>query len=530
MDEFHWTEVDGVTTIWAEVSGPLRAQLLFRAGYGDETLITHGQTHLIEHLAFSGLNNAGQTHGGFVNAVFTGFSTVGSDQEVSGFLHHICGALTSLPADRLESEKQILRAEEAARSSNVHDYLFRWRYGAKGYGLCNMPQYGLRKVTIEQLQNYSTQKFTRQNAVLWLSDPPPADLRLYLPEGVKCPIPRLEPILPAFPCWFVDDTSGGIAVGSTVPRSFAGPILCEIITHRLYKRLRTTHALSYNPMVNYFPLDADTAHVTVYADSPKDHREKLAKEFGELIAGLGEIEPSEVENARQSLLKKMSGSLAPSPDDRRLAMLSAAAWAYLFGNKFETIEDLEAGYASVAASDVSRIGFDLQKTALFALPGEAKLQACFGEKAPFAVASAVKGRKIPHADAPINRERLVLSPEGVSHIWPDGSHLTVRYAELAAAYYFEDGCVCLISEDLCHVAVEPLLWRGGKDISREIREQVPEQMLFAEGSRTPDAIPRPRTTAWQRIRAFISLNRRWSILIFYIILFIICYLALMYRK
>jgi hypothetical protein len=37
--EVHWTEVDGVTTVWVDSPAPLKASLLFRTGRADETLV-----------------------------------------------------------------------------------------------------------------------------------------------------------------------------------------------------------------------------------------------------------------------------------------------------------------------------------------------------------------------------------------------------------------------------------------------------------------------------------------------------------
>lgn len=224
MTELHWTEIDQVITIWTDAPPPLRAGLLFRTGLADETLITAGQCHLIEHLALSAVSDAGQRHNGYIAGIVTGFLTVGQAQEVSSFIASICEALGSLPGNRLEGEKQILAAENAARQYDFRLNLLTRRYGVTGHGLVGALPLGLRMATIEQLQNYSTQRFTKENAVLWLSGPPPTDLLLSLPHGMKQPIPPLVPIRPTFPSWFVDDNCGGIASGSTVPRVAASTV------------------------------------------------------------------------------------------------------------------------------------------------------------------------------------------------------------------------------------------------------------------------------------------------------------------
>jgi hypothetical protein len=501
MTELHWTEVDQVAAIWADAPPPLKAGLLFRTGAADENLTIAGQTHLIEHLALSAVGDVARQHTGFVGGVATGFYTMGQVQEVSSFLTSLCDALTSLPGDRLEGEKQILAAENAARPYDVCSNLLMWRYGATGYGRLGMPQIGIRSATIEQLHQYSARRFTKENAVLWLSGPPPTDLRLRLPHGVKQLLPPLALIQQSYPSWFCDDACGGIAVGSMVPRVSASSLFCEIANKRLLERLRTARAVSYSPWVLYDPLNADTAHLVLYADSHQDRREELASEFGEVVEGLDKVDEAEVENARKQMLERWTGALAPPPADRMMMEVQRAAMDWIFGKEFESIETLATEMMSVRASDVSKFGRDVQATALFALPSKARIMLSMGVQAPPSIGRAVQGREILSIDAPLQRQRLVHGPEGVSLLHPDGTHLTARYSELAAALYFDDGCLVLFSPDASALTVEPTLWRDGQSVCRKIREQVPAHLLLAQGSRAADAIPKPMTTPWQRFRA-----------------------------
>jgi zinc protease len=406
-----------------------------------------------------------------------------------------------LPSNRLEGEKQILAAENATRPFDFRSNLLRWRYGVTVYGLIGMPQLGLRAATIEQLQDYSTQRFTKENAVLWLSGPPPTDLRLNLPHGVKLPLPPLVPIRQTFPSWFVDDACGGVATGSTVPRVPASTVFCGIAAKRLRERLRTLQAVSYAPTVFYDHLNADIAHLVLYADSDMDHRKELVNVFGEVFEGLDKVDVSEVEIARQVILEHLTGALAPPPADMMLMEVQRAANDWIFGNEFESIEALSIKMLSVTASDVSKFGRDVQASAMIALPGKAIIQPWTGKHASLSTGPAVHGRRTLSIDSPIQREWLEDGLDGVSALLPDGSHATVRFSELAAALYYEDGCVRLIDSDGTVLTVEPTLWRDGQSVCRRIREQVPAHLLLAQGSRSADVIPKPRTTAWQRFLA-----------------------------
>lgn len=263
MIELHFTEVDHVTTIWTEAPPPLRAGLLFRTGRIDETLATAGQTHLIEHLALSQLGDPSPNQDGFVGGAVTSFSKMGEPQDVASFFVNLCDALTSLPCDRLESEKQILAAEKATRHYDFRYNLLTRRYGAAGYGLLGTPEIGFLRATLEQLAEYSAQRFAKENAVLWLSGPPPTELAFRLPHGTRHPLPPLAPILQTFPGWFLDDECGGVAAGTTVPRVSTSTIFCDIASRRLHNRLRTVQAISYAPIVFYEHLNADTAHLVL---------------------------------------------------------------------------------------------------------------------------------------------------------------------------------------------------------------------------------------------------------------------------
>lgn len=501
MAELHWTEIDNVKTLWAEIPGPLRAGLLFRTGRVDETLVTAGQTHLIEHLTLSSLDDSSHQHNGFVSADTTGFLTMGNPQGVSDFFARVCDTLQSLPDKRLENEKQVLAAESATRQYDFRSNLLVWRYGATGHGLMGLPELGLQSATPEQLRDFSAQRFTNENAILWLSGPPPTELRLMLPHGVKQPFPTLKSLQENFPCWFVDDICGGVAVGATVPRVSASSVFCEVVSRRLREHLRMTNAVSYSPLVIYEYLDAVTAHLVLYADSKKEHRAELVKLFGEVIEGLDRINASEIDTVHKQIHEYWVGSLAPPPADRLMVDVQRAATDWLLGREFESMETLAADMLSVKPDDVVNFWHQAQSTSMFALPSGVQIETWMGEQALTTRTPVVQGQKVANLDAPIQKEFLVYGPEGVSLIWPDGSHNTVRYSTLAAALHFEDGCLHLIGYDAVGVIIEPTLWHNGQSVCHEIRKHIPSNLLLTQRSRPADEIPKPKTTAWQRLQA-----------------------------
>jgi hypothetical protein len=259
--------------------------------------------------------------------------------------------------------------------------------------------------------------------------------------------------------------------------------------------------VSYSPSVSYEPLNSDFAHLVLYADSDKDRRAELASAFDEVFQQFKDLEEVEIESARNQLLEYRIGSLAPPPEVQKFMKVQRAAMDWILGNEYEPWESSVSQLNSVTIEDVSSIVRSILANAIFALPKGARLSPGFGTRAPISTATAVQGRRVKHLDSPIRREVLVYGPEGVSLLWQDGSHYTVRFSELAAVLYYKDGALQLIGSDAASIVVEPTLWRSGQGICNEILKQVPAQLRIDQGSRPADSIPVPTTTAWQRFRA-----------------------------
>src|SRR4051794_3633681 len=97
----------------------MRAGLAFRVGRADETLARGGITHLVEHLALHGHGLTDYHFNGSTGAIVTHFHMQGSEADVVAYLTGVCRALASLPLERLETEKSILRTESAGKSRSA---------------------------------------------------------------------------------------------------------------------------------------------------------------------------------------------------------------------------------------------------------------------------------------------------------------------------------------------------------------------------------------------------------------------------
>src|SRR3712207_4919514 len=132
----------GVPVYVVDGVGPARCALMFRVGRSDETLVTGGVTHLIEHLALFPLGDQPYQYNGFVEPHRTVFHAAGRPEECVEFLASVTSSLADLPMHRLEHEHRVLGAETEGRGGSLFDAIVTYRFGPRGLGLVGYPQFG----------------------------------------------------------------------------------------------------------------------------------------------------------------------------------------------------------------------------------------------------------------------------------------------------------------------------------------------------------------------------------------------------
>lgn len=279
----HATEVDGIPTLFAYATGPMRAGLVFRVGVADETLARSGITHLVEHLALHRQGLADYHFNGATKGAFTHFHAEGAEHEIVAYLEGVCASLTDLPMERLETEKEILRTEEARREPGQ---LPLWRYGAQGYGLVSYPEWGVRELRPEDLGHWAQTWFTRDNAVLWIAgERLPAGLSLKLPAGHRRPMPAVTSALPTTPAYF-SDGKGGVLLDSVVGDSTAARLYAGVLERELSRSLRQEGGYSYTAATDYTSRRDGFAVVTAFADALPAKQDAVLGGFLDVLAAL----------------------------------------------------------------------------------------------------------------------------------------------------------------------------------------------------------------------------------------------------
>ncbi|MEU6038748.1 hypothetical protein ABZ801_25395 [Actinomadura sp. NPDC047616] len=486
------TEIDGVPAFWASggYTDGYRVALLFRVGQSDETLARSGITHLVEHLALHRVGQPEHHYNGTVDSVTTAFFTEGDGDEVIRFLATVCGALREPPLDRLEAEKQILRTEAAGRSPGAAGRLLLWRYGAAGYGLQGYDELGLPAHTGEDVTAWTARWFTRANAALAVvGGPPPAGLRLDLPDGERMPPPEPTSALPHTPAYFNSQVNG-VGLSAIVPRATAGNVFATILQRRLHKALRLDDALSYSAQVGYSPRDRDVAHIVAFADGLAESHPRLTQEF---IDEIERIADEPVADAELGEAVSIHRARLDQPETAG-AMTMSSCWNELMGAPHRTYEEILRHLDELTPDDVQDVGRTVRDSALLMVPDGQEPHVERYVPAPGSSVVAVRGETFTRADPEAGHLHLIVGPTGVTSM-AGPTMGTVRYDSCAAVLAWPDGARALIGLDGITVHIEPNRWIDADGLPARIDRMVPADRVVPMPARPDEDIPeRPETT------------------------------------
>lgn len=494
MPQLGFTEVDGVRAVWADLPGPLRAGLVVRVGAADETLPTSGVSHLLEHLALFGAGRPGDHSNGFVDQTVSMYHCTGDAGTVRDFLRDVTRGLSDPPVERLAVERGVLKAEAARGSRTPEDDLLVWRYGAQGYGLAGQDQLGVGTLTAKAVRAWSARYATRQNSVLWFSQPPPAGLAVTLPDGEHRPPPDPRPsILPVLPAYFEAADRSGVALHSVLERSFANGVLEQVLQARLVDLLRVKHAYAYAPQVDYRPLTESAGRLVVVSDAVEGRSGEVMDMLCSTLTGLGDQPPTEDELAECERRRRTAWD-APGAS---LGLVTSAAWGMAMHAQVYSADEVDAATAAVTPEEVSAVAREALARALLCAPQGKEPVRHVWSAAPGSTHDAVIGRTLRRAwkDQP---GELVVGRTGVTRRQGEVS-VTVPVEHVAAVQRWADGLRVLVADDGARVVVEPNLWKDGAGAVATIDAIFPADVVVDMGTRPKDDIPQGPRSRLQRI-------------------------------
>lgn len=353
---------------WVEGPQPLTAHLIFRVGVRDETFMTTGLTHLVEHLAMSSIPDLRQSHNAGVELTFTSFMASGKPDSVGSFLTAVCSALTAPDLGRLDVEKKVLTAEGSGTVPPASAEHLRHRFGLSSLGLADVSPPALEALEPAEVLGHMRRNFTAGNAALALSGAPPRGLRLELPAGPDRRPVTAKPLRMALPMWF---EQGGPLLGlsfevpaDTEARREAARTLARIACRRALRILRQEHGWIYDIDCLHFFEDDGRGVLCFESDPTMQHAEDVRLGLLEILRDLSlngptaeelSIEAAEVQEYLEDPASAIEAAVA-------------AAESHLLGRAAVSPEDKRALAEGVTPEACRAVLQRLEETAIFGMP------------------------------------------------------------------------------------------------------------------------------------------------------------------
>lgn len=362
------TDAGGVPAFWVEGPQPLTAHLVFRAGVRDETFMTTGLTHLVEHLAMSSVPDLHQNHNAGVELGFTAFTASGRPESVASFLNAICTFLSSPDFGRLDVEKKVLTAEGSSTVPPAAAEHLRHRFGLANLGLADVAPPALDALGPEEILQHLAGYFTAGNAALALAGTPPEGLNLSLPAGPARPPATAAPLRVPLPMWFEQGgprlgLSFEVPAGTEAARE-AARALSRIVCRRARSSLRQQHGWIYDIDCMHILDDDGPGVLSFELDPTTQHAEDVRCGLMEILRDVRRNGPTaeelrtEVEEVQEYLQDPASA----------IDVAVAAAQSYLLGRAAVTPED-KVALAQGVTPEACRAALErLEDTVIFGMP------------------------------------------------------------------------------------------------------------------------------------------------------------------
>jgi hypothetical protein len=462
-------DVDGVRALYFEegaIQGPLRACLMFGVGRVDETIVTSGITHVLEHLTLRSVGRTPYQWNGSVGLVSTRFQVMGEPAQIAEFIGGVAHRLHDLTTDRLADELKILQVEADKQSRNQFALDLCTRFGAAGPGIIDWRELGLHRLEATEIQQWAHDWCTAQNAVLWLSGPPPRDLCLTaLPQG-EPPARKREDLLTA------GRTFVGVKTNSTSMSVLSGDEQWGVIPafsvcrQRAFDTLRLQDAVCYEVGHLHERIGSGLSIDFLLADGAPDAQRQI---FDGLVKIVEDVAANGPTSDELDLYKQMGRQTRDHPD-RQLSYLSSQCERILLGWEEYTMEQLDEHTESMTAEELSE---DLTAvTSTLLATGSEDIGETPGWKQHSDWSSdLVTGR----AFSPIqDREQgqLILGEDGISWSLDAERRRTVRWDDAVACLTYDNGVRAVLALDGQCVHVVPWNWQGATDLTELVDSHV----------------------------------------------------------
>lgn len=474
--EFVETEVCGLRTLHVPAPGCTRMTLHVGAGWADESFVTRGMTHAIEHLVMGAAEPGRLESNACVTPFQTAFWANGPADRVGRFLGQVAAALRDLPLERLARERHVLEAETGGHTFGAHEVLLKSRFGNAGPGLGMFPGIGSLGLDPDVVARHHAQWFVSGNAVLTVVGPMPEDLDLRLPPG-EAP-ERTFGSWRAGPAWDRADVSDPCASieGHDAP---AASLAIRATAGALERRLRHELGIVYGVVPDLIRLPG-TGRVVLQLTTraaPGAEVEVAAALIAELA------HRAEVGVTAEELAEDLAWSEALSGDlDTVASHVQLQAERLLAGQPAVQLADARVRVAAVTPEEVTSALRDSLPSAMLIVPRDCP--------APDGLPLVPTCAAVPGFTTPRLRRRLRSGlPAGtelgyaddvVQYRDEDGDVHEVRFDECVGVGVAQGGRL-LFGRRGCFVWVDPREFKGAEAVVQAIDQRVPADLRFALG-------------------------------------------------
>lgn len=487
--------------------------LAFRVGVVDETLPIRGVTHVVEHLAMYGpMQNAEMANrmNARVELHRTRFFADGTESEIAAFLAEVTSNLAALPLDRLDNEKKILRTEGVNKPIGSTKRIWTFRFGARGLGLADYEEFGLRSLSPDRVAGWAAANFTSGNAALWLSGPPPEGLRLNLPQGPRRTVPSVVPldfptpaIYPQGDRWVVMSMLGARGVPLAIG--------AQVLDARVRDSVRIQQSLAYEVRAGYQRADNTTAEVTAFADSLIQNSRAAAEALVAVTRTLAQEGPTTAELANAVADRRR---MAQGPD-AELGRLDQRVIEELEGLEPKTNADLDAEMDALTPDSVAQALRSAFKTSCIGVPND--VVSSIDGFTPIPTGNGVRftGTQVTASLGAEHEDVIDYSEEGISLTSPDQTTTGMKWQDVAVGMSWNDGERTLIGLDGLGFRIVPERWKNPEPLIKQILASVPGDLWVPmdDPDGAQEKATKPAKPEWMRQASL----RRWMLALLIIV-------------
>jgi len=474
-------QLGGVPFFAVEAAAPVYAGISFRVGRADETAASTGVTHLIEHLVMPPASYPDVECNGTVENLFTTVWASGSSSNVARFLREVLERANELPFERLEVERRILAAEQDTRSVGSIQQAIALRFGPVAHGLTGYLEYGVQRLTEDEIAAWTAERFTVGNAVIWATDPG-LELDVTLPSGSRRPVP--EPRLieyVEYPSVYESDAGGGVLLSMLVSRSYAFGIGRTVLERRLRDRLRYELGLSYDVSTDSMSLTGERTLAWVSADVSDVNLERWCEEALRVFDELAADGPTDAELESEKARARQD-DLDASPA-RWAGWLTWTAEQHLLDNPYESRDESSRAFEEVTREQVAEALQEARSSLLLVGPEGTPVLPGFAEY-PIYSTQRVSGRRHrpsgrrDRVRRSLRDVELISSPEGVTSARRDWA-VTALY-ESTVLCMRAPGARTLLTDDGFFLPIVADDWTHGDELLEEIDRAIPPELVVSE--------------------------------------------------